>query len=126
MVAMPMEARRSSLDALLPVFVGAVLYVLMLGLGNQLLKDGDTYWHLVVGDWILKHGFPTTDPFSYTFEGKPWIAKEWGSQLLYLAAWRMFGWTGIVVISSDCMAACNSLESYCLPSLNIVTVFSMS
>ena len=64
------------------------LYLVVLLVGNKLLNDPDTYWHIVVGQWILAHGFPHADPFSFTFAGKPWIAKEWLSQLLYFGAFH--------------------------------------
>ncbi len=72
--------------------------------GDALLNDGDTYWHIAVGGWIVSHGFPHTDPFSFTFAGKPWIAKEWLSQLLYFGAWRLAGWTGVVVLAAGAIA----------------------
>ena len=65
----------------------------------------DSYWHLVVGDWILASTAsrtPTRSPF--TFAGKPWIAKEWLSQILYLGAWRLAGWTGMVVLAAAAIA----------------------
>jgi len=30
---------------------------------------------------------PATDPFSFTFAGKPWVAHEWGSEVLMSLAW---------------------------------------
>lgn len=45
---------------------GAVLF------SPQVLSDGDTYWHLAAGRWILEHGrVPLADPFSYTHAGRP-------------------------------------------------------
>src|SRR5262245_28551789 len=45
---------------------------------TAIFNDGDTFWHLATGEWILRHGaVPTKDPFSYTFAGGPWQAHEW-------------------------------------------------
>ena len=57
--------------------------------GLPLLADPDSHWHITVGNWILEHGaVPTVDPYSYTFTGQPWIAKEWGSQVLMALAYE--------------------------------------
>ena len=85
----------------LPLFVGVLLFVLMILAGNRLLNDPDIYWHLAVGDWIAAHhAFPHKDPFSLTMAGKPWIAKEWASQITFAAAYALSGWAGIVAISA--------------------------
>ncbi len=43
----------------------------------------DVWWHLSAGRWIWTHAsVPTTDAFSFTRAGAPWIDFEWGFQLL--------------------------------------------
>ncbi len=96
--------RAQTLTTALPFLAAAVIYVVVLAVGGQLLGDADSYWHLVVGNWILSHGFPTTDPFSFTFAGEPWIAKEWLSQLTFAAAHAVGGWTLVVVVSAAAIA----------------------
>jgi hypothetical protein len=94
----------------LPVAVGAGVFALMLVAGASLLRDPDTYWHLVVGQWIVANGtFPHADFLSHTFAGKPWIAKEWLSQVLYAGAYAAAGWTGIVVLAGGAVAAAFAL-----------------
>ena len=45
-------------------------------------RDGDTSWHLAVGQWMIRHGqIPSVDVFSYTAAGKHWVAMEWLSAL---------------------------------------------
>src|SRR5262249_9730021 len=40
--------------------------------------DIDYWWHLRAGELIARTGaVPTTDPFSYTASGQPWVAHEW-------------------------------------------------
>ena len=91
--------------ALMPLAVGGVLYLVMLLSGDSLLNDADSYWHIVVGRWIAAHrAFPTTDPFSFTFAGTPWIAKEWLSQILYAGAHAAAGWPGMVALAAACVA----------------------
>ncbi len=71
----------------------------------NLLNDPDSYWHIVVGNWIVAHhAFPTHDPFSFTFAGAPWIAKEWLSQVLYAGAHALAGWPGMVMLAAAAIA----------------------
>ena len=50
---------------------------------EKMLGEPDLWWHIKTGEWIWQHhAVPTTDPFSSTFAGHPWIAKEWLSQVL--------------------------------------------
>ena len=70
------------------------------------LRDQDTFWHIRTGQWILHHHqWPYADPFSYTFFGKPWIAKEWLSQVLLAAAFNSGGWHGVALLTAAVYAA---------------------
>lgn len=64
----------------------------------QVLNDGDTYWHIAAGAWILQHGVPSTDPFSGSVAGAPWVPVEWLSEVLMALAYRGGGWNGIVML----------------------------
>jgi len=71
-----------------------------------LFADGDTFWHLAAGEWILRHGaVPTTDPFSYTFAGAPWNAHEWLAELVMSLAFRAAGWSGLAVLFAAAFGA---------------------
>src|SRR5262249_18356443 len=51
------------------------------------------------GQWILSHGtVPTTDPFSHTFQGAPWTAHEWLSEVLFATAYSLGGWGGLRIL----------------------------
>src|SRR5262245_52564551 len=40
--------------------------------------DADYWWHIATGNLVLDHHrVPTTDPYSWTYGGKEWIAHEW-------------------------------------------------
>lgn len=65
----------------------------------RVLNDGDTYWHLASGRWMLDHlKVPHADPFSFTHAGQPWVAHEWLSEIIMTLVYRAAGWTGIVVL----------------------------
>ncbi len=99
-----------AVPALVPLAVGGALYLVLLLSGDQLLNDPDSYWHVVVGRWIAENrAFPTTDQFSFTFAGSPWIAKEWLSQVLYAGAQAAAGWPGMVVLAAAAIAVAFAL-----------------
>ncbi len=59
------------------IFLGLWLGLMVFG-RSQLFRDPGTLWHVVVGRRILSSGrFPTTDAFSFTRAGQPWIARQW-------------------------------------------------
>ena len=73
---------------------------------SRLLWDGDTAIHIAIGDWILDHGtIPTTDPFSFTQPGAPWIPYEWGTEVLFAQLNHAFGLKGVVFVSGIAIAA---------------------
>ncbi|MCL6593387.1 MAG: hypothetical protein K6T31_05375, partial [Alicyclobacillus sp.] len=49
-------------------------------------NDPDTPWHLAAGRYMLSHHtVPTTDPFSWTMHGQPWVTQEWLFEVVF--AW---------------------------------------
>jgi hypothetical protein len=110
----PAAAVRRGAVPLAPV-VALVVYAVLLLSATKLLNDPDSYWHVVVGRWIVAHGWvPTADPFSFTFAGKPWIAKEWLSQLLYAGAYGLAGWTGMAILAAAATALAFALLAHWL------------
>ena len=92
-------------QAALPWLAGAGVYVLLLTLGPRLLNDPDTYSHIAVGRWIIAHGaMPTTDPFSFSMQGAPWIAFEWLSEVIYASTFALAGWPGVVALAAAAAA----------------------
>ncbi len=60
--------------------------------------DGDPWWHLRTGQWILEHGaIPRIDPFSHTAEG-PWRYTEAAAQVLYALAHRVLGEGSLTIV----------------------------
>ncbi|MCL5005414.1 MAG: hypothetical protein M1404_02675 [Acidobacteria bacterium] len=61
--------------------------------------EGDTWWHLTVGEQILAtHTWPTVDHYSFTAPGDPWIAYEWLGDVVMAAADRAAGLTGLAIL----------------------------
>jgi hypothetical protein len=90
---------RDSLATGLPALVAGVLLAAIVLFVPAVLNDGDTYWHLATGAWILDHSqVPHADIFSYSRPGAPWVPHEWLSELLMALAWRAGGWSGLLIL----------------------------
>jgi hypothetical protein len=83
----------------------AVLYLLLFKYPGMLLSDGSTGWHLVLGDYILKHhDIPHTDIISYTFSGKNWMCYEWLSSLIMSILVKLGGLNLLCVAAASALA----------------------
>ena len=61
--------------------------------------DPDLWWHIKVGETILKtHHWPTTDVYSFTVNGQPWLAYEWLGDVLLASPYRLGGILGLEVL----------------------------
>ena len=100
------ETKTNPIVRLLPSLtdIAFLLPVILLFAGlrgiRTLLGDGDTGWHVRIGEWILAHGqVPRQDMFSYTKPGQPFFAWEWLWDVG--AAWlhQRWGLAGVVLAS---------------------------
>jgi hypothetical protein len=97
------SAELIGLGAMLAAFVA-------MAFDPHVLNDGDTYWHLAAGQWMLAHGqVLQRDVFSYTFAGRPWCAQEWLSEVLMALAFRAGGFGGLLVLYATSVAAATGL-----------------
>jgi hypothetical protein len=95
----------ASAQVLTAFFVFAALCMLLYFSSNKLLADPDTQWHIASGRLMLETlAFPDIDPFSHTFAGQPWIAKEWVGQIALGAAYLTDGWSGVTMLAVACVA----------------------
>ncbi len=54
--------------------------------------DPDFGWHLVTGRYIIAHGIPRHDFYTYTARGHPWVDHEWGSDIIQALLYRIGGY----------------------------------
>jgi hypothetical protein len=95
-----------SARGVLPVAVGAGVYLLLLFAGNRLLGDPDTQWQITIGQWILTHRMvPESDIYSFTMAGQSWISTQWLAQVAFALAGGIAGWIGPVVLAAGAIAA---------------------
>jgi pentatricopeptide repeat protein len=84
-------------DIVLLLLMGATAFTL----GCQELFDGDVWWHLRTGQWILDHReAPTLDPFTFTSAGRPWIDLHWLFQVILAAAYAAGGVRGMILMAA--------------------------
>ena len=92
---------RFALMWVIPILVAALV-----SFAPPVLNDGDSFWHVSAGRWMLDHRtVPHTDPFTYTFAGKPWVAHEWLSEVFMALAWLAAGWSGVMLLAGLAMGA---------------------
>jgi hypothetical protein len=81
----------------------------------QIFHDGDTWWHLAAGQWMLTHlTVPTRDIFSYTFAGQPWTAHEWLAEILMALAFRAMSWNGLHILFGLAFGAAALITAYAI------------
>jgi len=63
------------------------------------LFDPDYFWHLATGRLIVQTGrIPTTDPFTFTWHGQPWIPDQWLSDVAIYALVQWMGSTAGLLV----------------------------
>jgi hypothetical protein len=75
----------------LSALFSAVFALFGWGVGIERLSDNSFFWHLRTGEYILDHGIPHHDIYSYTAPGVHWVAQSWLAEVLYGALDRAFG-----------------------------------
>jgi hypothetical protein len=79
------------------LFLGSILIAVLVP-AFQPLADPDFFWHVKVGEWILAHrAIPLHDLFTDTVATHPFVAHEWGSEVIMSVIIRAFGFPGVSV-----------------------------
>jgi len=80
----------------LPRLAVVLVFLGLLAMAARPSVDGDTFWHLRAGTWMLDHGQVLThDVFSTTRLGQPYINSSWLAQVILALAWRVAGPAGL-------------------------------
>jgi hypothetical protein len=100
-----------------PVLLGVLLVVGAFGTGREFIVDPDCWWHIKTGQMILAtHHWPSTDPYSFTVAGQPWLSYEWSGDVLLAATMRLAGLQGLDAVLI-LLAAAVMIALYCLATL---------
>ena len=61
--------------------------------------EGDTWWHIAVGERILStHAWPKSDSYSFTAQGNEWISSQWLGDVVMALAMRLGGLVALMVL----------------------------
>ena len=99
-----------------PAMLGAMLVGASFVVVRAFNVDPDLWWHVKTGELILStHKWATTDPYSYTTYGAPWMSCEWLGDVLFAAVYRLGGLRGLeallIVLASAVMLALYGLAT---------------
>ncbi|WP_139557527.1 hypothetical protein [Methylotetracoccus oryzae] len=95
---------RSERHFALPLPILALLFFFA-ALLTHFAHDGDVFWHIATGQWILSHGHvPHTDPFSFSRFDAPWIAHEWLAAVAFARVFDVGGWPALLILVAFCAA----------------------
>ncbi len=102
------QARRGSSALVggfsLPWLMASIVFVIVFC--SPGFTDPDFYWHLKTGELMAQTGaIPATDPYSFTYGGKPWVAHEWLTELLFYAVAQVGGFTALRFLPAIAAAA---------------------
>ncbi len=107
-LALP-HARSEASDARTSGLLVALVVVTLFGIAAfspAVFNDGDTWWHLTTGEWILAHhAVPRADLYSYSMPGAPWTAHEWLSEVCLALAFRAGAWSGVALMTAVAAAS---------------------
>jgi hypothetical protein len=89
------------------VFAVTLLQVLVVSDGARtLFRDSDAGWHIRTGERILSsREVPRTDPYSFTHQGREWMAWEWFSDVILGGVHRAGGLPGVALLMTTVIAA---------------------
>src|SRR6516162_10743109 len=105
----PKSGGKSGLERLCFVLLSLFVIGYALVAGIRTLTEFDLGWLLATGRWIAQHQqIPSTDVFSYTAQGQPWIYPI-GSSLIFYGAWLVGGYALITWLGAAACAATTAL-----------------
>ena len=91
-------SERNRFGVSLPVIFAIGIYALLITHAQVMLRDPDTFWHIVVGRWIIEYGtVPDHGIFSGTMAHAPWLDQEWLAEILMAWGYDHFGWAALAV-----------------------------
>ncbi|MBJ6751052.1 hypothetical protein JFN91_12585 [Geomonas sp. Red421] len=83
----------------------SIFLLITLNLGQKLLSDGDTGYHIRAGEYMLgTHSIPHQDMFSFLSPPLPWTAHEWLSEVIMALVHQGWGLSGVVIFFAFLLA----------------------
>ena len=95
MAAPTKHSMNTTLKRTFEVYVFAFAFLF----ASRPLSDGDFWWHLKTGEYIVKNfSIPRTDFYSFTMPGKHWVAHEWLSEVIFYLIYSRLGFNALIFI----------------------------
>jgi len=120
-----MSTERTTMPRLVPspaVLVGLIAAAVLIGVTiAKGVQDADYFWHVTAGQLILDGGVPSTDPFSFTWQGQPWTPHEWLSEVVIYALVATTGVTGALIAFGLIVGAIPLIHSVGLGAIGMRT-----
>ena len=77
----------------LPFKIAMAAIVFLLFFGTSFIRlDPDFGWHLTTGRYILAHGIPYHDIYTYTARSYRWVDHEWGNDVIQALTYKLGGY----------------------------------
>lgn len=92
-------------------------------MGLRRTLDPDMWWHLRTGEFILQHGIPRQDVFSFTAANHAWITHEWLSQVVMWLVYRAGAFPGMIVGTAVLVLITFALIYACCPGQPYLAAF---
>jgi hypothetical protein len=90
---------------LLLVFLGVMFVAAAVATAQPSNIDSDLWWHLANGRYILAHGVPSVDVYSYTASGHVWVVHEWLADTAMYLVYGLGGVSLLVLLGAAAVAA---------------------
>jgi hypothetical protein len=77
------------------VFLTLWLFAIVFFIKSVSFIDPDFGWHYRIGEYILTHGIPRTDIYSYTMPDFPYVEHEWLADVITYVFYQNIGYYGL-------------------------------
>jgi hypothetical protein len=78
-----------------------LLAVVVLAVSAKDIAEPDVWWHMQNARHLLDtHHFPSTDTYSFTAAGSPWLDHEWLSEIPFYLGFQAAGLRGMLLVYS--------------------------
>src|SRR6185503_2400032 len=87
------------MDTTLKRIFEVYVFVFTFLIASRPLSDGDFWWHLKTGEYIVRNfSIPRIDFYSFTVPGRHWVAHEWLSEVIFYLVYSRAGFNTLIFI----------------------------
>src|SRR5437016_4974985 len=111
-------SRKSAFELYLLCSATAILWMFVFNV--RPIQDPDIWWHLASGRYMVTHRLiPTTDVFSLTARGTPWVNTYWLQDVFMYLLVRLGGISALTLANALAIAAIVFLAGYVNPARDL-------